>query len=156
MPKFKHGLCGTGIYRSWVSMKDRCDRIKNPRYMDYGGRGITYDPKWKDFLGFYEDMKDGWQKGLTIDRINNGGNYCKENCKWSTYKEQANNRRGKRAALYEYEGHQYTIKELAVLSGISQSAVRRRLLEYGLSVEAALSIPSGKGKANGIRLLEAI
>ena len=63
-------------------MKQRCDNDNNPKYPRYGGRGITYDPRWSGFEDFYADMKDGYQEGLTIDRKDNDGNYTKDNCRW--------------------------------------------------------------------------
>ena len=82
----------TPTYKSWSSMKQRCDNPTNKDYINYGGRGITYDPRWKAYSAFREDMGKK-PEDLSLDRINNNSNYTKENCKWSTKIEQNNNRR---------------------------------------------------------------
>lgn len=79
-------------YVMWSNMKQRCDNPKNPRYNDYGGRGITYDPHWKSFISFLNDLGT-CPKHLSLDRIENDLGYTKENCRWATRKEQQNNQR---------------------------------------------------------------
>ena len=81
-------------YYSWSSMKQRCANQNTPRYKDYGGRGIRVCNRWLKFENFLEDMgekPEGYR--ISIDRIDNDGNYEPNNCKWSTPKEQASNRR---------------------------------------------------------------
>lgn len=91
---YKHGGGGTRLYYSWYAMVDRCNNPKNKRFHRYGGRGISVCEEWeKDFSVFREwAMKNGYSDDLSIDRIDNDGNYEPSNCKWSTAKEQANNR----------------------------------------------------------------
>ena len=79
-------------YNSWTALRARCENPNNARYKDYGGRGITVDPRWRSFAAFLADMGTR-PKGTTLDRKDNNGPYCKDNCVWSTPKEQGNNKR---------------------------------------------------------------
>lgn len=88
---FKHGSHKNPTYKSWVSMMTRCYNKNHEAYHRYGGRGITVCDRWFDFFNFLDDMGDR-PAGRTLDRKNNDLGYSKANCKWSTPKEQANNR----------------------------------------------------------------
>lgn len=80
-------------YRSWQMMKNRCLNPKAIDYSYYGGRGITVCPEWvESFDNFFMDMGPKPSEGLTLDRKDGNGQYCKENCQWATRLEQARNR----------------------------------------------------------------
>ena len=74
-------------------MKQRCDNPNRDDYRYYGALGITYDPKWKRFDGFYEDMREGWSSELVLDRKNGKENYTKSNCRWADRSESNFNRK---------------------------------------------------------------
>jgi hypothetical protein len=101
----KHGFTswgkgGTRIYRIWANMKSRCTNKNFPKYQDYGAKGIVVCDKWKAFQGFHEDMgssydshvKEFGEADTQIDRIDNKKGYDKDNCRWATIVEQANNK----------------------------------------------------------------
>lgn len=93
-----HNLSKTKLYKRWVKMKYRCYNTNSKDYKYYGGRGIKVCDEWKnDFIAFYNwSIKNGYKEDLTIDRINVDGDYEPSNCRWATWKEQANNKRTNR------------------------------------------------------------
>ena len=88
-----HGLTNSPLYSVWHGIKQRCEYKNNNRYKYYGARGIKISQEWQDFMNFYNDMEENYQKGLSIERIDVDGHYCKENCIWADDIQQANNKR---------------------------------------------------------------
>lgn len=96
-----HGKSNTKLYHVWASMKNRCDNPHARHYDRYGGRGISYCKEWSHFEPFYDwAMSNGYADGLTIDRINNDGNYEPTNCRWITIQEQQSNKTQRKSADY--------------------------------------------------------
>lgn len=122
-----HGMSKTRLYNIWTCMIARCFNNKNNKYYRYGGRGITVCDEWKnDFQAFYDwAMSNGYANDLTIDRINNDGNYEPSNCRWATAKEQANNT--SKNHNVEINGETHTVAEWEDISGISQKTLLSRL-----------------------------
>ncbi len=98
------------LYATWKSMRQRCNNSNSPKYKRYGGRGIYVCSRWDKFVNFLADMGKKWQAGLSLDRINNNGPYSPDNCRWTTYKEQAFNRGNQK--LYVIESLGYTEEQL--------------------------------------------
>lgn len=138
MPITKHGMCRTRLYRIWNGMKQRCANPKTIGYRYYGGKGVTVCQEWQNsFQAFYDwAMANGYDDHLSIDRMDSNGNYCPENCVWSTSKEQQNNTSYNR--LYSYNGETHNIMQWSEITGIHPNMLYKRLLR-GWSIEKALT-----------------
>jgi len=124
----------------WLSMRARCFNQNRKDYKNYGGRGITVCDRWlgkNGFQNFLEDMGLP-PKGTTLDRIENSENYCKENCRWATRKQQNRNKRNNR--YLEYNGKRMMLCEWADYLGVKGRLLSVRL-NRGWSVEKTLSTP---------------
>lgn len=134
----KHGMSHTKTFRTWTAMRDRCNNKNNPRYSDYGGRGISICSRWCDYANFLSDMGDR-PDGMTIDRIDNNLGYSPDNCRWATYKEQNNNRRtaksSKGALLVSPDGVRYEVEA---------GNVYRFTKEHGLIHECVYEVLLGR------------
>lgn len=132
----KHNMSKTKPYSAWEHIKQRCFNKNDARYKNYGNRGITVCDRWKNsFENFWEDMGSEYKEGLTLDRINNDGNYCKENCRWTTQKQQSNNRTNNR--FISYKNQKKTLSEWTSFLNINYTTLHMRL-KRGWSLERAL------------------
>jgi hypothetical protein len=137
--RVSHGMYGTRIYRIWAAMKRRCYNKNYHEFYLYGGRGIVVCDDWMEFKGFYLwSLQNGYNDTLSIDRINNQGNYEPYNCRWISTKKQANNRRSN--ILIHYKGEEKTLKEWAENLGLNYKAVWKRI-HNGWDVEMAFTKP---------------
>ena len=141
----KHGKSKTTLYKKWQSMKTRCDNPKSNRFAYYGGKGISYCVRWRLFENFYEDMHEGYRKGLTLDRIDGSKDYSKENCHWVDYADQNNNKSDN--ILFAYGGRVYTPKEVSKRFSIPLSTVYNRRIA-GWSDERIIETPPQSKFAN--------
>ena len=141
-------MYNTRLYDIWVNMKQRCFNQNDQAYQNYGGRGIAVCDEWKDdFQAFYDwSVSNGYQDGLSIDRINNDGNYSPENCRWTDRNVQNRNRRNNHKITYN--GVTKTVVEWAEEKNIPYELLLNRLNKLGWSVERALTTPIEKRMHN--------
>jgi hypothetical protein len=140
----KHGLSNTRLHTIWGGMIGRTSSQNKDKWGLYVGRGISVCEKWKNFINFYNDMLPSYQyasniygeKNISLDRINNNGNYCKKNCKWSTRKQQMRNMR--KNVYFTFNQKRLTIPEWSEITGIKQCTIRSRIYR-GWTHERVLS-----------------
>jgi len=121
---FTHGMSRTRIYRIWGDMKSRCTNPNFTEYENYGGRGISICEEWANSFETFKEwaLDNGYSENLTIDRIDNNGNYCPENCRWITLLEQANNTRANKHISLNGETH--TISEWSRIFDVNPRSFR--------------------------------
>ncbi len=134
----KMPLHGTPTYNTWMNMIQRTTNPNARGWDRYGGRGITVCQKWKTFSGFWSDMGDR-PPNMTLDRSNNDGAYCLENCDWKTRKEQARNRCNNHFLIHN--GESRTISEWAEIYRINKRTLRKRIMTLKWPVHKALTFP---------------
>lgn len=135
-----HGMSGKRIYRIWKGMRNRCENINVPNYNLYGGRGISVCDEWHSFKVFNEwALSNGYRDDLSIDRIDNNGNYCPDNCRWADRKEQARNRRSN--ITISCNGSTKLISDWDNDIGSRKRGRVRARLNAGWSVEKAVTTP---------------
>lgn len=126
----------TKEYRSWYSMRNRCNNTNANCYNNYGGRGIKICSKWDDFIEFYKDMGDR-PEGTSLDRIDNNGNYEPSNCRWADKFTQARNKRISRNNNSGHKGVSFCNTHNRWVSYININNKRKILGTY-LMVEDAI------------------
>lgn len=127
---------GSPTYKSWNAMKNRCDNPKAKNFKYWGGKGITYDPAWGDFVAFLADMGER-PTGLTLDRVDSAKNYDKSNCRWATSKVQNRHQQH----LIEHDGKTLSIRDWAAFAGLKERTLWMRLFDRGWPIAKALSTP---------------
>lgn len=138
----QNGLSHHPLYRKWQGMIRRCEKPNSHAYENYGGRGIRVCKEWRDnYLAFYEwAINTGYAKGngLSLERIDNDGDYSPDNCRWATYREQQNNKR--RSRFVTYNGKTLTVAQWERETGIKRYTIIGRL-NRGWSAERVLTTP---------------
>lgn len=131
----KHWMSYSKIYMRYWRIKERCDNPNNKRYKNYWWRGIKCE--WGTFEEFYEDMGGCFEDKLTIDRIDVNWNYCKENCRWITNKEQQNNKTNNH--YIEYKWKTQSLSNWARELGIKYNTLASRIYRW-MSTEKAFNL----------------
>lgn len=146
-----HGMTGERIYNIYLNMKGRCSNSNNQAYVRYGGRGISVCDEWTDkengFTNFLTwSLSNGYKEDLSIDRIDNNGNYEPANCRWTTNKVQQNNRGCSLLFTYNDETKPLTVwcEEL----NLKYDSVWKRINKYNYDFEKAITYKTERVKLN--------
>ena len=146
--KIKHNKSRTKLYDVWTNMKQRCNNPKNPRYKNYGGRGIAVCDEWRDSFSAFANwaMANGYEEGLTIERIDVDDGYKPSNCTWITKSEQVQNRRMN--YKIEYNGEVKNLAQWCEEFGIRYGLAHNRIHKLGWDFEKAMTTPCDIKKRN--------
>ena len=134
----KHGGHGTRLYSIWKDMIKRCDNPNHAKFADYGGRGISVVRRWRNFANFRQDMGEPPTDAHEINRIDNDGDYCPDNCEWVTRKEQMRNIRRNR--MLTHDGKTQCLSAWAEETGLDRRMIADRLAA-NWPIELALTLP---------------
>ena len=139
----KHNMSHTRIYRIWKTLRKRCNNPNDTNYKYYGKRGISVCKDWdNDFMSFYNwAMQNGYEDNLTIDRIDNNGNYEPGNCRWVDMKTQNSNNRNNHKITYNNKT--LTLTQWSIIYDIPYQTLATRL-HRGWTIEKALTTPIKK------------
>ena len=132
-------------YAIWKAMRQRCHNPNDRAYANYGGRGIKVCPKWNNFALFLADVGARPSKLHSLERIDNDGDYCPENCRWTTRSEQNNNRRSNRRITIE--GRTQNMMQWLAEVGISKCTFYRRIRRGDTEAEAILYKPKHRNQS---------
>ena len=137
----KHSIAHTKLYRIWAAIKNRVYNTKNNRYYIYGGKGITMCDEWKrDAKAFYNwAMENGYSEGLSIDRIDNAGNYEPNNCRWTTSTIQCRNQGIRKDNKSGYKGVFFHKRDKKFTTYITVNKRRISLGYFQTAVEGAIA-----------------
>ena len=136
----QHGLSNTRLYNIWRKLKDRVSNIKNKDYQNYGGRGISICEEWLDVQNFYDwAMSNGYSDGLSLDRIDNDGNYEPSNCRWTTRTIQSRNQRMQKNNKSGYRGVSYNKSQGKYKAQIRVNKIHIHLGSFLTAVEGAIA-----------------
>lgn len=143
-----HGMSHTRLHGIWSKMISRCHNSNDDKYKWYGIRGISVCKEWHGTQGFINFMNwsyaNGYNKDLSIDRIDNNGNYSPDNCRWTDKITQANNTRTNVYVTYNSETH--TIAEWSKITGIKYATLSQRITLLNWDVAEALGYKEHKRK----------
>lgn len=135
---YKHGQSRTKEYRTWLTMRQRCENPNNGAYGQYGGAGVTVCERWMSYEAFREDMGPAPSLRHTIDRIDGTKGYEPGNCRWATYAEQ--NRNLKSNVVVEINGVRKVLADWCKHYGIKRNTVNTRI-RNGWDAETAIKTP---------------
>lgn len=141
-PRYRNRIADNKrLWRIWNGIKRRCLAENDQRYHQYGGRGIKIDPAWlASFDNFAEwAFQNGYDDSLTIERIDVNGDYCPENCKWITLREQAFNKRD--TIWVDYEGRHVQLRKICNEKGLHYDTIHNRITDMGWDAERAINTP---------------
>ena len=135
-----HGGTHTRLYKIWCGMKDRCRNPNSKIYKHYGGRGVSVCSEWKDFAAFRDwAMSNGYEDGLTIDRIDVNGNYEPSNCRWADKFVQMNNMTSNH--YYVLDGKKLTMPQIERMLGFPRGLIAQRVQKLGIPLDEAIKYP---------------
>lgn len=144
-----HGKRRTRLYAIWCNMKARCDNSANPSYHNYGGRGIAYCPQWSTFENFARDVGDPPENTLTLDRVNNNGDYEPGNVRWVSRRVQSRNTR--QNVWVEIDGQTRCLYDWCRIYEIAAASVYRRLAKDEDIVSAITRPKASRFNKGGVR-----